>query len=390
MAHPHPMEIHEPMTKRFGLRFALAAMLAAFPAGLSAQAPEVSTDNTPFGATSGEYLLLGAGARGTALGNAYAALATDVSALYYNPAGLALMARPAAMVGSYDYVAETQYTWGGVAFPFGGGARAFGIQIGTFGFKDQPVYTVDAPDGNGSVYSVSETFAGMTLAQNFSDRFSAGLTAKFLFDQLGDASGSAFAIDFGTHFHAMLGQKPIKLAFTITNLGAGLDYSGSALNVQAPREQPEGEDEVPSADQPGQYRTKSFPLPTTFRVALGYDLMSSTSNRLSVIGEFNQPNNNRAGFSLGGEYAMNRIGGSNFGAALRGSYSYASANNGNDEGLTTLSEFVSTNDEAALQGLAGGAGLTYASGNFNIGFDYALKYMGLLGPTNFFSVTLGW
>jgi len=272
--------------------------------------------------------------------------------------------------------------------PVRGWGRAFGIQIGTFGFKDQPVYTVDAPDGTGSVYSVSETFAGLTLAQNFSDRFSAGLTAKFLFDQLGDAQGSAFAVDFGTHFHAMLGQKPIKLAFTIANLGAGLDYSGAAVNTQAPRETPEGEAEVPSSDQPAQYRTKSFPLPTTFRVALGYDLMSSTASRLSVIGEFNQPNNNRAGFSLGSEYAMNRIGGSNFGASLRGSYSYASANNGNDEGLTSLA--TATNDEAALQGLAGGAGLTYASGNFNIGFDYALKYMGILGPTNFFSVTLGW
>ena len=379
------------MTNRFGLRCALAAMLAAFPAGLAAQAPEVSTDNTPFGATSGEFLLLGAGARGTALGNAFSALATDVSAMYYNPAGLALMARPAAMVGSYDYVADTRYTWGGVAFPFGGGSRSFGIQIGSFGFSDQPVYTVDQPDGNGSVYSVSETFTGLTFAQNFSDRFSAGITAKFLFDQLGDASGSAFAIDFGTHFHAMLGQKPIKLAFTITNLGPGLDYSGSALNTQAPRETPAGEDEVPSADQPATYRTKAFPLLTTFRVSLGYDLMSSTSNRLSVIGEFNQPNNNRAGFSLGGEYAMNRIGGSAFGAALRGSYSYAAANGGTEDGLSNYSSaYSAVTDEAALQGLAGGGGLTYASGNFNIGFDYALKYMGVLGPTNFFSVTLGW
>jgi hypothetical protein len=136
-------------------------------------------------------------------------------------------------------------------------------------------------------------------------------------------------------------------------------------------------------------RTKASPLPTTFRVSLGYDLMSSTSNRLSVIGEFNQPNNNRAGFSLGGEYAMNRIGGSSFGAALRGSYSYAAANNGTDDGLTGQVA-TAVSDEASLQGLAGGGGLTYASGNFNIGFDYALKYMGVLGPTNFFSVTLGW
>jgi hypothetical protein len=377
------------MTNRFALRCALAVALAASPASLAAQVPEVSTDNTPFGATSGEFLLLGAGARGTALGNAYSALATDISALYYNPAGLALMSRPGAMIGSYDYIAETRYSWAGVAFPFGGGSRAFGLQFGTFGFKDQPVYTVDQPDGNGSVYSVSETFAGMTFSQNFSDRFSAGVTAKFLFDQLGDAQGSAFAIDFGTHFHAMLGQKPIKLAFTVSNLGPGIDYSGAALNTQATRDTPDGEDEVPSQDQPATLRTKAFPLPTTFRVSLGYDLMATTSNRLSLIGEFNQPNNNKAGFSMGGEYAWNRIGGTSFGAALRGSYSYAAANDGTDEGLTG-NVATAVSDEASLQGLAGGAGLSYASGNFNLGLDYAIKYMGVLGPTNFFSVTLGW
>ena len=377
------------MTNRFALRCALAVALVGLPASLAAQVPEVSTDNTPFGATSGEFLLLGAGARGTALGNAYSALANDVSSLYYNPAGLALMSRPAAMVGSYDYIAGTRYTWGGIAFPFAGGARAFGIQIGSFGFKDQPVYTVDQPDGNGNLYAVSETFAGLTLAQNFSDRFSAGFTAKFLFDQLGDASGSAFAVDFGTNFHAMLGERPIRMGFTVTNLGAGLSYSGAALNVQVPRDQPVGEEEVPSADQPGTLRSKAFPLPTTFRVSLGYDLLATTSRRFSLLGEFNQPNNNRAGFSLGGEYMMQRISGSGFGLALRGSYSHAPANDGTDQGLSgAVTTTVSS--KAALQGLAGGGGIFYSTGNFNLGLDYALKYMGVLGPTNFFSVTLGW
>ena len=54
----------------------------------------MGNDNTGFGTTSAEFLLLGAGARGTALGGAFAAIATDVSSLYYNPAGAALMERP--------------------------------------------------------------------------------------------------------------------------------------------------------------------------------------------------------------------------------------------------------------------------------------------------------
>ena len=377
------------MTNRFALRCALAVIVAAFPATLAAQVPEVSTDNTPFGATSGEFLLLGAGARGTALGNAYSSLANDVSALYYNPAGAALMSRPGALVGSYDYIAGTRYTWGGVAFPFAGGSKTFGMQLGSFGFKDQPVYTVDAPDGNNNVYSVAETFAGVTLAQNFSDRFSAGMTAKFIFDQLGDASGHAFAVDFGTNYHAMLGSKPIRMGFTVSNLGSGLGYSGAALTVQVPHVQPTGVDEVPTSPQPASLKSKAFPLPTTFRVSLGYDVLNSASKRFSLLGEFNQPNNNRAGYAVGGEYALNRLGGTAFGLALRGSYSAAPANDGTNQGLTGAVA-TALSDEASLQGLAGGGGISYTSGNFNLGLDYAVKYMGVLGPTNFFSVTLGW
>src|SRR5690606_15591099 len=124
---------------------------------------------------------------GAALGGAFAAIADDPSALYHNPAGIALVSGPGVTLSTYNYVAETRYSWGGIVFPFGGGASAFGLQVGTFGFKDQPVYTVDQPDGTGSLYSVSETFVGATYAQNFSDRFSAGLTAKVVVDQLGDA-----------------------------------------------------------------------------------------------------------------------------------------------------------------------------------------------------------
>ncbi|MGH7591072.1 MAG: PorV/PorQ family protein, partial [Gemmatimonadales bacterium] len=376
------------MKHSIATRWALAgALLLGLPAAAAAQVIGpgfIPNDNTAYGTTSGEFLLLGGGARGTALGASYAALAGDVSALYYNPAGIAQMNRPQAEVGSYNYVAGTKYTWGGIAFPVSGGVRSFGLQIGTFGFRDQPVYTVDQPDGTGSLYNVSETFAAMTYAQNFSDRFAAGLTAKFVSDQLGDASGSAFAVDFGTNFHAMLNNKPIRLAFTVTNLGTGMSYSGAALNTNAVRDQATPDDPIPAAGQPAELRSKAFPLPTAFRVALGYDLLSQPNNRLSLITEFDQPNDNAAGFGVGAEWAMPKLGSSPFGVALRGSYTYAAANTIKAAMPTAISL------DESLQGLAGGGGLSYASGDFNLGFDYAFKFMGVLGFTHFFSFTVGW
>ena len=362
------------------------ALLSGVTPGLTAQNDTGNQDNVAYGTTSAEFLTFGAGARGTALGGAYVALAGDVSALFYNPGGAALMDRPEVMVGTFDYIAETRYSWGGVAFPFSGGSRTLGLQIGTFGFDDQPVYTAESPEGNGELYSVNQTFAGITFAQNFSDRFAAGITAKGVFDNLGDVSGSAFAIDFGTNFHATLSGHPIRLAFVVANLGTNLTYSGDPIEADAPRDSIPGEAPVPNNPQPAEFKTKGFSLPTTFRVGLAYDLITGETNRLSLISEFNQPNNSSAGFSAGGEWMSERLGGSNFGFAVRGSYSYSAAN-----GLDPANpDDTALGDEENLQGLALGGGLIYGKESFNLGFDYAWKYYGVLGGTNFFSVTLGW
>ena len=115
-------------------------------------------------------------------------------------------------------------------------------------------------------------------------------------------------------------------------------------------------------------------------------MITGETNRLSLISEFNQPNNSSAGFSAGGEWMTERLGGSNFGFAVRGSYSYSSAN-----GLDPANpDDTALSDEENLQGLALGGGLNYGKESFNLGFDYAWKYLGVLGGTNFFSVTLGW
>src|SRR2546422_9702208 len=98
------------MTKSFirGLGAIVAALVLATPAVAQIS---TRTDNTAYGGTSGEVMLLGARARGAALGGAFAALATDVTALYYNPGGPAQLPRPAAMISTHDYGAGTPYSW---------------------------------------------------------------------------------------------------------------------------------------------------------------------------------------------------------------------------------------------------------------------------------------
>ena len=373
---------------RISRAFSMTLVALPLVAGRVAGQVTLPSDNTAYGTTAAEFLLLGASARGTALGGAYAALATDISALYYNPAGVAQVDHAGAMVSTYSYVADTRYTWAGIAFPISGGSRSFGFQVGNFGFSNQPVYTVDQPDGTGGTYSVAETFAGATYAQNFSDRFSAGMTAKIISDKLGEVTGSAFAVDFGTSFHANTGGRPIRASFVIQNLGSTLKHNGVPLDAIDFRPPVPGQVDVPQEGQPGSLKTKDWNLPVMFRVGIALDAVASEQARLTLLSEFNQPNNNKAGFELGGEVALSDIGKSGFYVSGRGSWNFQPANNvdvGTQAGFATA-----LSSKENQQGLAAGFGVGYKKSAFGLGFDYAWRSLGVLGGTNFVSFTVSW
>lgn len=374
------------LTRVLGTLVALAALTVA-PAW--AQNTATQQDNTGYGGTAGEFLLLGAGARGAALGDAFSALTKDVTALYYNAAGLAEMSHAQAQVSTYSYIAGTHYTWVGLGMPFSGGTRAIGFSLGSFGFSDQPVYTLTDPDGTGETYSVSETFVGATYAQNFSDRFSAGFTAKLISDKLGATNASAFAVDFGTNFHAMVGERPIRAAFTIQNLGTSLQASGSGLDASVTRTPPLGTVDIPQEPQAASLKTSPWGLPVMFQVGVAFDAFTSGMNRVTVLGQFTQPVNTKPAGGFGLEYAASNISNSGFGLALRGSYTIQPDNNfdiGSSAGFTSkysASSFTS-------DGVAAGGGVSYNKGDFLLGFDYAYKNYGPLGGTNYLSFSVGW
>lgn len=368
--------------------FATIALLAALAGPATAQIVD-NSDNTAFGTSAAEFLLLGAGARGTALGGAYAALATDVTALYYNPAGLAQIGRPGAMVSSYSYLADTKYSWFGAAFPMSGGSSAIGLSIASFGFNEQPVTTVENPDGDGRVYRVNQSFVSGTFAQNFSDRFSAGLTIKYIQDQLGTAKAGTFAVDFGTNFHAMVGSRPLRAAFVISNLGGTLAHNGTDLDVTVFRVPPIGTVNVPQEPSQASLKTKDFGLPVMFRVSLALDLVAMSNNKITLLSEFTQPNNTKPGAGMGLEWAASNLGNSGFSLAARGSYTIQPDNDlefGAGAGFTTAeSTGAFTSD-----GLAVGGGIGFNRGNFKMGFDYAFRDFGPVGGANFFSFSINW
>src|SRR5438128_427762 len=110
--------------KNFKLSLALAILLPTVASAQSTAAPPVANpnqDNTRFGGTAAVFLTLPSDARGAALGGSYASLSNDISATFYNPAGLALMGTSQAMFSYTNYVADTRHVAGAMGWSLRGG-----------------------------------------------------------------------------------------------------------------------------------------------------------------------------------------------------------------------------------------------------------------------------
>ncbi len=381
---------------RFWKQGAIAclALAAAMPLTAQEDVPtvEIKRSNTGAGTTSAEFLLMGAGARGMALGPAYAAVTRDVEGLYYNPAALSLMSGMEVGVTVMPYFADTRYLWAGIAMPIAGGEYGFGVSIANFGFGSAPLYTEQDQDNESQLsYSVNETVVGLSFAHSFIDRFSGGVTAKLIKDNLGQTSGTAVAFDIGTNYHAELMGRPISMAFVIQNLGTTLKHSGSGLAFNAVP--PSTDTEFPGQaldPEAASFSAQSSALPVAFRVGAAYDVLASTSSRLTLMGEFNEFYNSSASFGVGSEFQWAPAS-SPIRAALRGSYAHQPDNNLSGEEEVDFNGATDLKSDEKLDGLTLGAGIGWnMSESYALKADYAWKNFGVLGAKNVFTLSLGW
>src|SRR5688572_13884503 len=86
------------------------------------------TVNAQAAGTSGaQFLKLGAGARAAAMGDAFCAVSNDVTAAYWNPAGLSQIETPELAVMQNSGLVETQYQYMGLALPRENGTLAASV-----------------------------------------------------------------------------------------------------------------------------------------------------------------------------------------------------------------------------------------------------------------------
>src|SRR5579871_2996462 len=173
------------------------------------------------GTSGGEILSIPVGARAIAMGEAYTAMADDVSSLYWNPAGLAILNQSEASFMYTQWLKDLTYNNVSVATPLengGIGASLSYLSYGNIdGFDNQ-----GNPSGSVNAYSGVATVGGAWLG----DLWSAGFNLKGIQGELADVKATGFATDLGTSLvypKEVMGGT-IRAAATIRNLGPGLKY----------------------------------------------------------------------------------------------------------------------------------------------------------------------
>ncbi len=85
--------------------------------------------------TAASFLEIGSGAKSLSMGGAFVSVANDVSALYWNTAGIVNIDRPSVQFYHSPWLVETEYYYGGVVIPLSS-ADAIGFSYTSIGMDE--------------------------------------------------------------------------------------------------------------------------------------------------------------------------------------------------------------------------------------------------------------
>lgn len=278
----------------------VAAVWLALGAAPEARAQQGgTTDVSKRGTSAAAFLELGVGTRATAMGGAFVATADDPSALYWNPAGVAALGRSSFIAERTNWVADMKLNYAGGTVDLG--------NLGTLGLSlthmemisEEPVRTIEQPEGTGELFGASSFALGVTYAKSLTDRFSFGVTPKFIREGIWDMSANAFAVDLGILYTTPFDG--LRLGASISNFGTELRMGGdNTLVLHDPEPGTGGNNNNIAADQ----RTEGWDLPLLFRVGVAYPLLNTATNRLTVAVDADVPSNNYQSVNVGAEYVF--------------------------------------------------------------------------------------
>lgn len=301
------------------------------------------------GSTSMQFLKVLPSARAAAVGEAYSVWASGAEALFWNPAGLALVDGHEFSATYIDWLFDSRQ--GGFSYALmldrigAVGLQLQYVDFGTFEESTNERPFISDPDNPGLTGRTFRPFSyvvGATYARHLTDRFALGFGVKYAFESLFDEGtvraqvrqgvfddvstrASGFLFDFGIRYET--GFRSIQIASSVQNFGSDVTYA-----------------------------VESYPVPLLFRVGIAADLVGAngllvagaTANQVRAAFDIFHPNDYAQQMHMGLEYEFARI------LSLRGGYKF----NYDNEGITL------------------GAGLKHMLGDLGLAVDYSFGTMG--------------
>jgi hypothetical protein len=168
--------------------------------------------NFGIGKYAGEFMSIGVGGRALGLGSAYVAIANDVTAGYWNPAGLSRITYPEiALMHDERFGNLMNYDYGAIALPYGSNA-SIGISVmrmGIDGIPDTREALIDYTGGGIlddaarldyamiTEHSWADWVVYLTYSMRRSDRFSYGFNVKFVRRDFMEFHATGIGFDIG-------------------------------------------------------------------------------------------------------------------------------------------------------------------------------------------------
>ncbi len=322
--------------------------------------PILAQTVTKTGTTAAKFLSIGVGARANAMGGAYSSVANDVSAIYWNPAGIASVNETQTLFTYTKMFADININYFGFVIP-AGDYGTFGASVTALNVGDMDVTTEFLPEGTGEKFSAGSYAFTLSYAKFITENFAVGANVKYIRESIYNSSASGIAFDIGTIFTTPF--YGIKFASSISNYGSKMQMSGDDLLVRYdPDPQRAGNNQTIDA----YYKTDEFELPLRLQIGISRDFKILDEHRLTLAIDATHPNDNNQWVNIGSEISLfNDL------ISLRGGYK-------------TL--FLKDTQE----GLTLGAGIKYDGlGFFKISVDYSYQQLKFLDNMHSFSIMLG-
>ena len=335
------------MSKRshciYRLNLLICIGLISSTSALAQLVPNLGGQRT--GISAFQFLKLGVGARGVAMGESFVAVANDVSALYWNPAGLTQFKEDQAMASHTEYVVDIKHDFFGIVYHITD-QDAVGASFSSLYMKDMEITTEAQPFGTGRYFTFGDIAVGLTYSKRMTDQFSFGATVKYVEETLDVLKKRSVMVDLGTFYWTGLGST--RFAVVISNFGADVNPVGTVSQFNGT---------VASAFQ-------SFSLPTVFKLGVAYDPIDSDDQKLTTSVQLNHPNDNAEHFRIGLECSWQQT------FFVRG-------------GLKrTIGQRLLAADGTSEEDFTLGAGVNVAVGISKVSADYAFSNYNRLGTVH--------